>query len=307
MLKKYLEINPEVKNALENNVPVVALESTIISHGMPYPQNAETALKVETIVRENGGIPATIGIINGKLKVGVSPNEIELLGKEGEKVAKVSRRDIPYIVANKLNGATTVASTMIIANMAGVKIFATGGIGGVHRGAETTMDVSADLEELANTNVAVICAGAKSILDLGLTLEYLETHGVPVLGYKTKELPAFYTRKSGFNLDYKIDSPEEIAELLHTKWELGLNGGAVIANPIPEEYSMDSEVINKVIKDAISEADKLGIKGKDTTPFLLDKIQKLTEGSSLKANIELVFNNTKLATQIATELSKLSK
>ena len=276
MLKKYLEINPEVKNALENNIPVVALESTIISHGMPYPQNAETALKVESIVRENGGIPATIGIINGKLKVGLSPNEIELLGKEGEKVAKVSRRDIPYIVANKLNGATTVASTMIIANMAGVKIFATGGIGGVHRGAETTMDVSADLEELANTNVAVICAGAKSILDLGLTLEYLETHGVPVLGYKTKELPAFYTRKSGFNLDYKIDSPEEIAELLHTKWELGLNGGAVIANPIPEEYSMDSEVINKVIENAILEADKLGIKGKDTTPFLLDKIQKLT-------------------------------
>mgnify|MGYP000952348992 FL=1 len=307
MLKKYLEINPEVKNALENNVPVVALESTIISHGMPYPQNAETALKVENIVRENGGIPATIGIINGKLKVGLSPNEIELLGKEGEKVAKVSRRDIPYIVANKLNGATTVASTMIIANMAGVKIFATGGIGGVHRGAETTMDVSADLEELANTNVAVICAGAKSILDLGLTLEYLETHGVPVLGYKTKELPAFYTRKSGFNLDYKIDSPEEIAELLHTKWELGLNGGAVIANPIPEEYSMDSEVINKVIENAILEADKLGIKGKDTTPFLLDKIQKLTDGSSLKANIELVFNNTKLATQIAKELANLEK
>ena len=307
MLEKYLEINPEVKNALENNIPVVALESTIISHGMPYQQNAETALKVESIVRENGGIPATIGIINGKLKVGLSPDEIELLGKEGEKVAKVSRRDIPYIVANKLNGATTVASTMIIANMAGVKIFATGGIGGVHRGAETTMDVSADLEELANTNVAVICAGAKSILDLGLTLEYLETHGVPVLGYQTKELPAFYTRKSGFNLDYKIDSPEEIAELLHTKWELGLNGGAVIANPIPEEYSMDSEVINKVIENAILEADKLGIKGKDTTPFLLDKIQKLTEGSSLKANIELVFNNTKLATQIAKELSKLSK
>ena len=307
MLKKYLEINPEVKNALENNIPVVALESTIISHGMPYPQNAETALKVERIVRENGGIPATIGIINGKLKVGLSPNEIELLGKEGEKVAKVSRRDIPYIVANKLNGATTVASTMIIANMAGVKIFATGGIGGVHRGAETTMDVSADLEELANTNVAVICAGAKSILDLGLTLEYLETHGVPVLGYQTKELPAFYTRKSGFNLDYKIDSPEEIAELLHTKWELGLNGGAVIANPIPEEYSMDSELINKVIKDAVAEAEQLGVKGKDTTPFLLDKIQKLTEGSSLKANIELVFNNTKLATKIAKELANLEK
>jgi len=263
MLEKYLEINPEVKHALENNIPVVALESTIISHGMPYPQNAETALKVESIVRENGGIPATIGIIKGKLKVGLSPEEIELLGKEGEKVAKVSRRDIPYIVANKLNGATTVASTMIIANMAGVKIFATGGIGGVHRGAETTMDVSADLEELANTNVAVICAGAKSILDLGLTLEYLETHGVPVLGYQTKEFP--------------------------------------------EEYSMDSELINKVIKDAVAEAEKLGVKGKDTTPFLLDKIQKLTEGSSLKANIELVFNNTRLATKIAKELANLEK
>ena len=307
MLEKYLEINPEVKHALENNIPVVALESTIISHGMPYPQNAETALKVESIVRENGGIPATIGIIKGKLKVGLSPDEIELLGKEGEKVAKVSRRDIPYIVANKVNGATTVASTMIIANMAGVKIFATGGIGGVHRGAETTMDVSADLEELANTNVAVICAGAKSILDLGLTLEYLETHGVPVLGYQTKELPAFYTRKSGFNLDYEIDTPEELAALLHTKWDLGLKGGAVIANPIPEEYSMDSELINKVIKDAVAEAEKLGVKGKDTTPFLLDKIQKLTEGSSLKANIELVFNNTKLATKIAKELANLEK
>lgn len=307
MLEKYLEISEEVKNALKNNKPVIALESTIISHGMPYPQNAETALKVESIVRENGGIPATIAIIGGKLKVGLSPQEIELLGKEGEKVIKVSRRDIPYIIANKLNGATTVASTMIIANMAGIKIFATGGIGGVHRGAEHTMDISADLQELANTNVAVICAGAKSILDLGLTLEYLETNGVPVLGYKTKELPAFYTRNSGFNLDYAIDTPKEFAEILHAKWELGLKGGAVIANPIPEEYSMDSEVINKVIKDAISEADKLGIKGKDTTPFLLDKIQKLTEGSSLKANIELVFNNTKLATQIATELSKLSK
>ena len=210
-------------------------------------------------------------------------------------------------MANKLNGATTVASTMIIANMAGVKIFATGGIGGVHRGAETTMDVSADLEELANTNVAVICAGAKSILDLGLTLEYLETHGVPVLGYQTKELPAFYTRKSGFNLDYEIDTPEELAALLHTKWDLGLKGGAVIANPIPEEYSMDSELINKVIKDAVAEAEKLGVKGKDTTPFLLDKIQKLTEGSSLKANIELVFNNTKLATKIAKELANLEK
>ncbi len=305
MLEKYLEISEEVKNALKNNKPVIALESTIISHGMPYPQNAETALKVESIVRENGGIPATIAIIDGKLKVGLSPQEIELLGKEGEKVIKVSRRDIPYIIANRLNGATTVASTMIIANMAGIKIFATGGIGGVHRGAEHTMDISADLQELANTNVAVICAGAKSILDLGLTLEYLETNGVPVLGYKTKELPAFYTRNSGFNLDYAIDTPKEFAEILHAKWELGLKGGAVIANPIPEEYSMDNKIISKVIEEAVEEAEKLGIKGKASTPFLLDKIQKLTSGSSLKANIELVFNNTKLATEIAKELCNL--
>ena len=305
MLEKYLEISEEVKNALKNNKPVIALESTIISHGMPYPQNAETALKVESIVRENGGIPATIAIIGGKLKVGLSPQEIELLGKEGEKVIKVSRRDIPYIIANRLNGATTVASTMIIANMAGIKIFATGGIGGVHRGAEHTMDISADLQELANTNVAVICAGAKSILDLGLTLEYLETNGVPVLGYKTKELPAFYTRNSGFNLDYAIDTPKEFAEILHAKWELGLKGGAVIANPIPEEYSMDNKIISKVIEEAVEEVEKLGIKGKASTPFLLDKIQKLTSGSSLKANIELVFNNTKLATEIAKELCNL--
>ena len=305
MLEKYLEISEEVKNALKNNKPVIALESTIISHGMPYPQNAETALKVESIVRENGGIPATIAIIGGKLKVGLSPQEIELLGKEGEKVIKVSRRDIPYIIANRLNGATTVASTMIIANMAGIKIFATGGIGGVHRGAEHTMDISADLQELANTNVAVICAGAKSILDLGLTLEYLETNGVPVLGYKTKELPAFYTRNSGFNLDYAIDTPKEFAEILHAKWELGLKGGAVIANPIPEEYSMDNKIISKVIEEAVEEAEKLGIKGKASTPFLLDKIQKLTSGSSLKANIELVFNNTKLATEVAKELCNL--
>lgn len=305
MLEKYLEISEEVKNALKNNKPIIALESTIISHGMPYPQNAETALKVESIVRENGGIPATIAIIGGKLKVGLSPQEIELLGKEGEKVIKVSRRDIPYIIANRLNGATTVASTMIIANMAGIKIFATGGIGGVHRGAEHTMDISADLQELANTNVAVICAGAKSILDLGLTLEYLETNGVPVLGYKTKELPAFYTRNSGFNLDYAIDTPKEFAEILHAKWELGLKGGAVIANPIPEEYSMDNKIISKVIEEAVEEAEKLGIKGKASTPFLLDKIQKLTSGSSLKVNIELVFNNTKLTTEIAKELCNL--
>lgn len=305
MLQNYLEISSEVKHALENNIPVVALESTIISHGMPYPQNAETALKVEAIIRENGAIPATTAIINGKLKAGLSKEEIELLGKEGEKVAKVSRRDIPYIVANKLNGASTVATTMIIAAMAGIKIFATGGIGGVHRGAETTMDISADLQELAHTNVAVICAGAKSILDLGLTLEYLETNGVPVLGNQTKELPAFYTRKSGFELDYAVNSPVEFAQILKTKWDLGLNGGVIIANPIPQEYSMDHDLISETIEKAVEEADKLGIKGKNATPFLLDKIQKLTGGDSLKSNIQLVFNNAKLASQIAVEMSKL--
>lgn len=307
MLKNYLEVSEEVKHALENNIPVVALESTIISHGMPYPQNVETALKVESIVRENGCIPATTAIINGKLKAGLTKDEIELLGKEGLKVSKVSRRDIPYIVANKLNGASTVATTMIIASLAGIKIFATGGIGGVHRGAETTMDISADLQELANTNVAVVCAGAKSILDLGLTLEYLETNGVPVLGNQTKELPAFYTRKSGFELDYAINSPAEFANVLKSKWDLGLNGGVVIANPIPEEYSMDYDVISKAINEAVEEAEKLGIHGKQTTPFLLDKIQKITAGKSLEANIQLVFNNVRLSTQIATELSKLNK
>ncbi len=307
MLKNYLEVSEEVKHALKNNIPVVALESTIISHGMPYPQNVETALKVESIVRENGCVPATTAIINGKLKAGLTKDEIELLGKEGLKVSKVSRRDIPYIVANKLNGASTVATTMIIASLAGIKIFATGGIGGVHRGAETTMDISADLQELANTNVAVICAGAKSILDLGLTLEYLETNGVPVLGNQTKELPAFYTRKSGFELDYAINSPAEFANVLKSKWDLGLNGGVVIANPIPEEYSMDYDVISKAINEAVEEAEKLGIHGKQSTPFLLDKIQKITAGKSLEANIQLVFNNVRLATQIATELSKLNK
>ena len=304
-LKNYLEISEEVSTALLENRAIVALESTIISHGMPYPQNYETAIKVEEIIRENGAIPATIAIINGKLKVGLSNEEIELLAKEGLNVTKVSRKDIPYVVANKLNGATTVASTMILAELAGVKIFATGGIGGAHRNAETTMDISADLEELANTNVAVICAGAKSILDLSLTLEYLETHGVPVLGYKTKELPAFYTRKSGFELDYNIQSAEEFANILNAKWSLGLNGGVVIANPIPEEYSMDYDVITVAIENALIEAEEKNIRGKQATPFLLGKIKEITGGSSLDANIALVFNNAKLASQIAIELCKL--
>jgi len=300
-----LVISPEVKKALDENRPVVALESTIISHGMPYPQNVETALNVEKIVRENGAIPATIAIIGGKLTVGISPEEIDYLGKKGLAVAKASRRDIPILVTRKEDGATTVAATMIIAAMAGVKIFATGGIGGVHRGAETTMDISADLEELANTNVAVVCAGAKSILDLGLTLEYLETKGVPVIGYQTDELPAFYTRESGFKVNYRLDTPLEIARAIKIKEELNLKGSMVIANPIPDEYSMDHNLISKAIDDAILEANRLGIKGKDTTPFLLDKVKKITGGKSLEANIQLVYNNAKLAAQIACEYCKL--
>lgn len=299
---KHLVLGEHVKKAIENNLPIVALESTIISHGMPFPKNMETALEVENLVIENGCIPATIGIINGKIKVGLSREDIETLAKEGLNVPKVSRRDLAYVVSHKLNGATTVAATMIGASLAGIKIFATGGIGGVHRGAETTMDISADLEELANTDVAVVCAGAKSILDLGLTLEYLETKGVPVLGYKTKELPAFYNSKSGFNLDYKMNSSKEIAELLKTKWELGLAGGVVVANPIPTEYEMDSELITEVIEKSVKKANELGIKGKDTTPFLLDEIQKVTHGDSLESNIQLVFNNVKLACKIAKNM-----
>ncbi|MEY8438744.1 pseudouridine-5'-phosphate glycosidase [Anaerotruncus colihominis] len=304
-LKKYLEISPEVQKALDEGRPVVALESTIISHGMPYPQNVETALNVEKIIRDNGAIPATTAIIGGKLRVGLSRDEIDYIGKKGLKVTKASRRDIPVLVARGEDGATTVAATMILANLAGVSVFATGGIGGVHRGAETTMDISADLEELASTPVMVICAGAKSILDLGLTLEYLETHGVSVLGYQTEELPAFFTRKSGFKVDYRMDTPKELAATFKAKNDLGLRGGMVVANPIPEEYAMDADYISKSIAEAIDEANAKGIKGKDTTPFLLDKLEKITGGSSLKANIQLVYNNAKVATQIACELSKM--
>ncbi len=304
-LKDILVINPEVKKALEENRPVVALESTIISHGMPYPQNKETVLTVEQIVRDKGAVPATIAIIGGKLTVGITHEEIDYLGKKGLAVTKASRRDIPVLVARGEDGATTVAATMIIAAMAGVKVFATGGIGGVHRGAETTMDISADLEELASTDVAVVCAGAKSILDLGLTMEYLETKGVPVIGYQTDELPAFYTRESGFKVNYRMDTPLEIAKALKAKSDLRMKGSMVIANPIPPEYAMDSAYIAKAIADATLEAEGLGIKGKDTTPFLLDKIQKLTEGKSLEANIQLVFNNVSLGAQIASELCLL--
>jgi pseudouridine-5'-phosphate glycosidase len=304
MLNQYLDINPEVKAALDAGRPVVALESTIISHGMPYPQNVETALKVEQIVRDNGAVPATIAILNGRLKVGMTHEEIEYLGKAGQAVIKTSRRDIPFIVAQKVDGATTVASTMILAAMAGIKVFATGGIGGVHRGAQQTFDISADLQELANTDVAVICAGAKSILDIGLTLEYLETQGVPVVGYQTDMLPAFYTRESDFGVDYRLDEPKQIADAMAAKWEIGLKGGLVIANPIPEQYALDKDMIDQVIKDAVAEMDDKGISGKDSTPFLLAKVAEKTEGSSLAANIQLVFNNAKLASQIACEFYK---
>ena len=304
MLEKYLDIKPEIKKALEDGKAVVALESTIISHGMPYPRNVETALNVEQIIRDNGAIPATIAIMDGKLKVGLNKDEIESLGKSSDAI-KCSRRDIPFILAKKLDGATTVASTMLIASMAGIKVFATGGIGGVHRGAQETFDISADLQELAHTDVAVVCAGAKSILDIGLTLEYLETQGVPVVGFGTDELPAFYTSKSGFGVDYRVDTPEELAEALKTKWDLGIEGGVVVANPIPPEYEMDPAVIDSAISEAVREADLKGIKGKESTPFLLAKVKEITGGSSLDSNIQLVYNNAVLGAKIAVELSKL--
>ncbi len=303
-MNKYLDISPEVAEALDNGKPVVALESTIISHGMPYPGNVKTALLVEQTIRENGAVPATIAIIGGRLKAGLSEAEIEYLGKSGRNVAKASRRDLAALVARKADGATTVTTTMMIAHMAGIGIFATGGIGGVHRGAETSMDISADLEELGSTPVMVICAGAKSILDLGLTLEYLETKGVPVIGYGTNELPAFYTRHSGFGVDYRADSPAELAAMFTAQRELGLKGGMLVTNPIPEEYSMDKAVIDAAIEQALKEAAEAGIKGKETTPFLLAKVVELTGGDSLDSNIQLVLNNARLAAKTAVELAK---
>ena len=302
-MNKYLDIAPEVQEALAAGKPVVALESTIISHGMPYPKNVETALLVEQTIRDNGAVPATIAVIGGRLKAGLSKEEIEYLGKTGRGVAKASRRDLPVLLSRGEDGATTVTTTMIGAALAGIRVFATGGVGGVHRGAETTMDISADLEELAQTQVLVVCAGAKSILDLGLTLEYLETKGVPVIGYRTKELPAFYTTHSGFQVDYRLDTPKEIADAFAVKLDMGLKGGMLVTNPIPDEYAMDLDYINRNIDAAIAEAKSLGIHGKDTTPFLLDKIQKLTGGDSLKANIQLVYNNARLGAQIASELA----
>ncbi|SCL87150.1 Pseudouridine-5'-phosphate glycosidase [Sporanaerobacter sp. PP17-6a] len=301
MLNKYLEIEEEVQYALDNNKPIVALESTIISHGMPYPQNVETALELERIIKDRGAVPATIAILEGKLKVGLTEDEIEYFGKS-RKILKVSRSDIPYVVSEKLDGATTVAATMIISNLAGIKVFATGGIGGVHRGAGRTFDISADLQELAKTNVAVVCAGVKSILDIGLTLEYLETYGVPVIGFKTEEFPAFFTRKSGFGVDYTVDDEKELANIIKTKWNLGLQGGVVIGNPIPEKYEMNYIRINRAIEKALKEAEINGIKGKEVTPFLLSKVKEETGGDSLKSNIQLVYNNGRVAADLAVNL-----
>ena len=304
-MNAYLDINPEVKQALKAGKPGVALESTIISHGMPYPQNVQTALAVEETVRKNGAVPATIAIIGGRLKAGLSPEEIEYFGKKGTAIHKASRRDLAVLCARGEDGATTVATTMIIAHMAGIKIFATGGIGGVHRGAETTMDISADLEELAVTPVMVVCAGAKAILDLGLTLEYLETKGVPVIGYGTQELPAFYSRHSGLGVDYRIDTPEELAKALYVQREMGLGGGMLVTNPIPEEYAMDGGEIDAAIEKALAECSQQGIRGKDTTPFLLARVAELTGGDSLASNIQLVLNNAALAAKTATQYCKL--
>ena len=302
-LNDFIDIHPEVENAIENKQPIVALESTIISHGMPYPKNVETAFMVEETVRSNKAIPATIAIINGRLKVGLTNEEIEFLATN-EEVKKVSRRDLPITIAQQLSGSTTVASTMIIASLARIAVFATGGIGGVHRGAENSMDISADLEELAKTNVCVVCAGPKAILDIGLTLQYLETKGVPVIGYKTSELPAFYSSESGFDVDYKIDSALEIAEILKTKWNLLIDGGVLVANPIPIAFELETSVMDEAIRQAIIDADNENITGKEITPYLLSKVNEITQGKSLDANIKLIQNNAALAAKIALHYSK---
>lgn len=299
-MQEWIKYSEEVKEAKKSGKPIVALESTIISHGMPYPQNVQTAKEVEEIIRENGAVPATIAIIDGIIRIGLNDEELEFLGKSDD-IAKTSRRDIPYLIAAKKHGATTVSATMICAQLADIHVFVTGGIGGVHRGAEQTMDISADLQELANTNVAVICAGAKSILDLGLTMEYLETQGVPVVGYETDMLPAFFTRTSPYKVNYRLNAPNEVADMMKAKWNLGLKGGMVIANPIPEEHAMEESIINQVIEDAVAEAEEKGIAGKDVTPFLLGKIKDITEGKSLESNIALVKHNAKVGSQIAVQ------
>jgi len=303
-MNEYLDLSEEVSDALSRGAPVVALESTIISHGMPFPRNAETALAVEAEIRAAGAVPATLAIISGRLKAGLSESQIGFLGERGHRVAKVSRRDVARIVAAGADGATTVAATMIIAEMAGISVFATGGIGGVHRGAERTMDISADLDELGRTSVAVVCAGAKSILDIPMTLEYLETKGVPVVVYRGDEFPAFYTSRSGLRAELRMDSAAEIAAMLKAKWTLGLAGGVVIANPIPVEYEMPSDVIGAAIEKALEEARIAGVRGKDVTPFMLAKVKELTGGDSLESNIALVMNNARLASAIAREYAR---
>ena len=297
--------SPEVLEAKKNAQPIVALESTIISHGMPYPQNVETALEAENILRHNGVVPATIAIIHGIIKVGLTHKELDYLGRRGQNVMKTSRRDIPYILLKEFDGATTVSATMFISELAGIKVFATGGIGGVHRGAEYSFDISADLEELAKTKVAVVCAGAKSILDLAKTMEVLETKAIPVIGYQTNILPAFYTSQSDYQVNYRLDHPHEIALLMKYKWDLGLEGGIIIANPIPQPYELDPIFINQAIEEALKEAASLGIHGKETTPFLLQQIKNLTGGHSLEANIKLFFNNCLLASLIAKDYHNL--
>lgn len=303
-LKDYLSITPEIEEAIKQGKPIVALESTILSHGMPYPENVEFAHKVEEVVRGEGAIPATTAILNGKLKVGLNAEELEIMCK-AENIAKASRRDVATYLAMGQNAATTVATTMMIADMAGIRVFATGGIGGVHRGAQETMDISADLQEFAHTNVCVVSAGCKSILDIGLTLEYLETYGVPVLGYKTNEFPAFYCETSGYGLDYKVEDASEVAKIMKTKWDLGLNGGILLGNPIPHEYSMDHKVIDAAIDKALDMAKEKGIRGKATTPFLLATIKDLTGGSSFKSNLQLAYNNAKIASKVAVEYAKI--
>lgn len=303
-LKDYLSITPEIEEAIKQGKPIVALESTILSHGMPYPENVEFAHKVEEVVRGEGAIPATTAILNGKLKVGLNAEELEIMCK-AENIAKASRRDVATYLAMGQNAATTVATTMMIADMAGIRVFATGGIGGVHRGAQETMDISADLQEFAHTNVCVVSAGCKSILDIGLTLEYLETYGVPVLGYKTNEFPAFYCETSGYGLDYKVEDASEVAKIMKTKWDLGLNGGVLLGNPIPHEYSMDHKVIDAAIDKALDMAKEKGIRGKATTPFLLATIKDLTGGSSFKSNLQLAYNNAKIASKVAVEYAKI--
>ncbi len=303
-MKQYLDMTPEVREAIERGKPVVALESTIISHGMPYPQNVETARRVEAIIREQGAVPATIAILGGRLKAGLTDEELEYLGKSPG-IKKASRRDLPVIVALEQDGATTVASTMIIAALAGIKVFVTGGIGGVHRGAQETFDISADLTELANTSVAVVCAGAKSILDIGLTLEVLETQGVPVIGYETEHFPAFYTRTSGYGVDVTVSNALETAAVMQAKWDMGLRGGLLIANPIPEAYAMDESLITGAIEKALKEAEAQGIRGKEMTPFLLARVKALTEGKSLDSNIQLVYNNARVGGQIAVAFAGL--